>query len=453
MGRWAVWCLLLLCLVACHRQPKVTAKPAEKASEEEMLRRIDEVKKWGFADGAEKLYQRLTLTGKGDARYAAFERLLALLQERNKEDEMIAVQEQMLSAFPERAGYLRSQLAAHYIQVWDWTRARRMLVECQARANDIERRELGDKIAWIEAWEKRPTVWQENFSKRKDDWQLAHPFFCKQETSERYFEAVVITGSWCHAGKEFHWHGGSFSLKWDMRVKTIQWLGAIEFGLFSPADLPGLVARFSCNGGTGDYHYTMGIQFVDKSRDRRLRNMLPEYAPDTWYTIELSYLQNIRQACLRVWKQQGMVLLGEEIVQLASAFTAGDYMIGFAPARKGNPSETSALSEVIIDDIELRGGEWKECQEKWPLAHIYRVNKKALEEPLPAFQECTSLLQQQAEDKQDWRLVEIRSYLFCLLKENKKAAAELQRLLQLYPGHPNKDYFHRLLAEYMKREN
>ncbi len=452
MTRW-ILCLLLsllLCLIGCGCTQNSVPKPNKKAEGDEMLRRIADLNAWGFSDAAENFYQQMTLTGRSATiRYAAFEQWLLLLAAKGKENALVAAQEEMLKAFPAEASHLRRKLIEHYVAVWEWSKAKAKMQELLTTA-DTERSEIIEQISWIEAWEKRPLVWQENFLYTNLGWQLAHPDHYKVDTQQRQFQAMTLTGSWYHAGKDFYWDGSSSSVQWDMRITRIEWVGTVLFGIFSPLTKNGIGARLSCGGGTGDFHYGISLVVRNDSEDNLRRNTLPEYSPEVWYTLELAYLKPLRQVCLRLWKREQHLLLGEQIYELSTPFPAGNYLIGFAPVSKGSPNDVTALTESLVDNIELKGAGWKECLIDWPLAGIYHVNAKAQQHPDQALKECTLILQ---ENKESWQLLETRAWLLYSFKQLTKAGNDIQKVLLLYPNHPNKDYFQRLISEHEKREN
>lgn len=435
------WLLALCCLLlpgGCRPTTGNSAPPPAPPEWMKTFRKLAQFQEWGFTDEAIRGYQKFQ--GEGyprEVRYQAFISCIAILEQQGKHQQVWRLREKMLPLFPQHGAALRRQIYEYCLRNWEFPRALQFGQAIIRQDQPDDMAELRKTVDFLHAWQQHKTVWQEKFAEFPP-WKLGHPTFYRVDDDRRELEVTTLSGSWYHTGRYSSWDGSSWRLRLEMVVRKTEWAGTVSFGLFTGGPRQ-LVASFHCRGGTGDLEYALSLQHERNSRQVFASGPLT-FTLDTWYTIEIGYCKQLKQACMKVWKRDTNEWLGQHIVDLPQPFAAGDYFIGVAPPPKF-PAHPSVITIAAIDNVELLGNGWGEPKQMEELRTTYRFIEQLARDAWPlAWEYVTD--NDNRQDKDYWRGCEACCYVNVpAAKRAEFVAMCLRNVLELQPEHANKDYF------------
>lgn len=442
-------CLSVVICGGCKTKTKAATGvvPIRKANHQELLRRADQLRAWGLTSDATEYYQKLSRPSAPEAiRYRAFQSWLEVLEETGRLQKFADVGEEFLQVFPRQGQTIRRKLYDYYALIWAWDKATPVATAILDQDAPHDRGQIVAALNGAKSLASLSLVWQDKFTSAQLKWHCAPSDYYQLDPTRRELEITTLTGSWYHAGQPFHWDGGSCRFACELQVKSIEWVAELRLGIFSPDSGQALCASFGCSGGTGDLQYGLSLQSGTIPVLRY--NKLPQYALDCWYVVEVIYLAPLRQACLRLYRREGNILLGEQIVALPQPLVGGSYLIGI-PMTPKYAKHPSASAYAWLDNFRLYGQGWSAASPSTQFAHLYHIARLAQQDLPKAIQACDTWLEKHA---QDWQTLEMRASLWYHEKKLKNTMQDLQQILLINPSHPNRDFIQKRLAVCQNQE-
>ena len=442
---------LFICL-RCDSPKKTPQKIARKSTPEEILKKLEDIERWGYQKEAEALYCKFTSSSEVEKlRFDFFERWATILERLEQHERRANVLETMLRLFPKHSKNVRRKLYEYYIYKWEWEKAGKMAEEILSKDNPPDFLQLKKDIKFFRIWTHRKLIWEEKFHKYPD-WSMA--FLDQEITIENTLRIQSLSKSSQHGGRLFLWNGGSFQLYFDLKIEHIPFADSIKVGIFSENFEKKIMAQFGLSGGQGGYNYHAHLNCTSLSKMQTLKYY--PYEKNIWYRVQIEYIREMKKVRLQIWrlKNTRTKLRKQIIYTLAKVeryFPKGKYFIGVLPGA----GRRSNVSLINVDDFSLYGSRNIWIRAKPDILNrmtaLYKINRMANHDWTGALGSYRILL---AQNPSFSEAVEFKIYLLNK-KIGKTYAREMIRSLKILltkkEDRPSREFFLQLFRIYILR--